>query len=181
MTFLFLIALITFLLYLVAVLDLLRGNRTVQALRDVPPLPESDPIRVSIIVAARNEQRNIREALQSLLELDYPDYELIVVDDRSEDETGRILDEMAAASPRLKVIHVDTQLNAQLAATAAVQLRSNPAVVLFNGFSGSQENVAGEIATQRLLPIAASHGLSDETYAELMTGALRILKKLGRA
>jgi ABC-type branched-subunit amino acid transport system substrate-binding protein len=44
---------------------------------------------------------------------------------------------------KLKVIHEDTQLNAQLAATAAVQLRSNPAVILFNGFSGSQENVAG--------------------------------------
>jgi len=107
MTFLFWIALITFLLYLVATLDLLRGNRTVQALRDVPPIPGSKPARVSIIVAARNEQRNIREALQSLLELDYPDYELIVVDDRSEDSTGWILDEMAAAYPRLKVIHVD--------------------------------------------------------------------------
>jgi succinate-semialdehyde dehydrogenase / glutarate-semialdehyde dehydrogenase len=36
------------------------------------------------------------------------------------------------------------------------------------------------IATQRVLPLAASHGLSDETYAEMMTGALRLLKKLGR-
>ncbi|HEY0619547.1 MAG TPA: succinic semialdehyde dehydrogenase [Kribbella sp.] len=36
------------------------------------------------------------------------------------------------------------------------------------------------VATQRLLPIAASHGLKDEAYAELMTTALRILKKLGR-
>jgi succinate-semialdehyde dehydrogenase/glutarate-semialdehyde dehydrogenase len=37
------------------------------------------------------------------------------------------------------------------------------------------------IATQRLLPIAASHGMSEETYAELITTALRVLKKLGRA
>ncbi|HEY3006331.1 MAG TPA: aldehyde dehydrogenase family protein, partial [Kribbellaceae bacterium] len=37
------------------------------------------------------------------------------------------------------------------------------------------------IATQRLLPIAASHGLSDQSYAELMTVALRVLKKVGRA
>jgi succinate-semialdehyde dehydrogenase/glutarate-semialdehyde dehydrogenase len=37
------------------------------------------------------------------------------------------------------------------------------------------------IATQRLLPIAASHGVSDQTYAEVMTTALRVLKKLGRA
>src|SRR6185369_3647515 len=108
MTFLFWLALITLLLYLAVTLDLLRGNRTVQALRDVPPVVSNIPVPVSIIVAARNEQRNIREALQSLIVLDYPDYELIVVDDRSEDETGRILDEMAAASPRLKVIHVDT-------------------------------------------------------------------------
>jgi len=40
-------------------------------------------------------------------------------------------------------IEVDTQLDAQLAATAAVQLRSNTAVLALNGFSGSQENVAG--------------------------------------
>lgn len=36
------------------------------------------------------------------------------------------------------------------------------------------------IAVQRLVPIAASHGLSDQAYAELMTKALRVLKKLGR-
>jgi branched-chain amino acid transport system substrate-binding protein len=44
---------------------------------------------------------------------------------------------------KLRAIEVDTQLNAQLAATAAVQLRSNPALLALNGFSGSQENVAG--------------------------------------
>jgi ABC-type branched-subunit amino acid transport system substrate-binding protein len=43
----------------------------------------------------------------------------------------------------LVAIHADTQLNPQVSATVAVQLRSNPAVVLVNGFSGSQENVAG--------------------------------------
>ncbi|MFG1908804.1 succinic semialdehyde dehydrogenase [Kribbella sp. NPDC048928] len=36
------------------------------------------------------------------------------------------------------------------------------------------------IATQRVIPIAASHGISDEKFAELMTGALRVLKKIGR-
>ncbi|HEU4948051.1 MAG TPA: succinic semialdehyde dehydrogenase [Kribbella sp.] len=37
------------------------------------------------------------------------------------------------------------------------------------------------IATQRLLPIAASHGLKEEAYAELLTGVLRVMKKVGRA
>jgi ABC-type branched-subunit amino acid transport system substrate-binding protein len=44
---------------------------------------------------------------------------------------------------KLKVLEADTQLNPQVAATTAVQLRSNKDVLAFNGFSGSQENVAG--------------------------------------
>lgn len=90
-----------------AALDLIIGNRMVRTLLDVSLLAGNIHLRVSIIVPARNEQRNIREALQSLLELNYPDYELIVVDDRSEDGTGQILDEIAATSSRLKVIHID--------------------------------------------------------------------------
>ena len=88
-------------------LDMIIGNRMVRALRDQSPLPGENIPRVSIIVPARNEQLNIREALHSLLELHYPDYELIVVDDRSEDDTGRILDEMAHSFPRLQVMHID--------------------------------------------------------------------------
>lgn len=107
MNALFWIAIASFLLTLLAALDLLRGNRSVQTLRDVSPLPYPGLPRVSIIVAARNEQRNIREALQSLLGLGYPDYELIVVDDRSDDATGSILDDLAYHNIRLKVIHVD--------------------------------------------------------------------------
>jgi branched-chain amino acid transport system substrate-binding protein len=45
--------------------------------------------------------------------------------------------------PKLKAIEADTQLNPQVAATVAVQLRSNKDVIAVNGFSGSQENVAG--------------------------------------
>jgi ABC-type branched-subunit amino acid transport system substrate-binding protein len=44
---------------------------------------------------------------------------------------------------KLKAIEADTQLSAQVAATVAVQLRSNKDIVAVNGFSGSQENVAG--------------------------------------
>ncbi len=107
MTILFWIALATLILTILAAFDLFSGNRSVRALRDSSPdsLPGSP--RVSIIVAARNEQRNIREALQSLLDLSYADYELIVVDDRSEDATGQILEEMAATHPGLKILRID--------------------------------------------------------------------------
>ena len=108
MTILLWLATCTFILTLLAAADLFIGNRSVRALREVSPDPPPNPPRVSIIVAARNEQRNIREALQSLLNLTYPDYELIVVNDRSEDGTGLILEEMGSTNPRLKVIHIDT-------------------------------------------------------------------------
>ncbi|MBV9228520.1 MAG: glycosyltransferase [Chloroflexi bacterium] len=55
--------------------------------------------QVSIIVPARDEERNIRRCVQSLLEQDYDCYEVIVVDDGSTDGTGRILDELAASHP----------------------------------------------------------------------------------
>ncbi len=59
--------------------------------------------------------------------------------------SGKAIPGTPAALKRVKLvaIHADTALNPQLAATVAVQLRSNPAVVLVNGFSGSQENIAG--------------------------------------
>jgi glycosyltransferase involved in cell wall biosynthesis len=70
--------------------------------------------RVCIIVPARNEAEHIEAALLSLLELDYPDYEVIAVDDRSDDATGAILDRMQsewrergeALHHRLKVLHI---------------------------------------------------------------------------
>lgn len=108
MTILFWLSLITLVLWTATALDIMIGNRTVRALRDISPEPPPDAPRVSIIVAARNEARNIRTALSSLLRLSYPHYELIVVDDRSDDGTGTILDEMAAAEPRLQVIHVNS-------------------------------------------------------------------------
>jgi hypothetical protein len=63
--------------------------------------------RVSIIVPARNEAAMIETAVRSLLAIDYPNYELIVVDDRSEDATGEILDRLKAEhGARLVVVHV---------------------------------------------------------------------------
>jgi cellulose synthase/poly-beta-1,6-N-acetylglucosamine synthase-like glycosyltransferase len=106
MSFLFWLAVITAVLYTVVALDVFIGNRSVGALRDVPGSPPPDAPLVSIITAARNEERNIREGLRSLLAVDYPNLEFILVNDRSEDATGAILDEMAAQAPHLNVVHV---------------------------------------------------------------------------
>ena len=65
--------------------------------------------RVSIIVPARNEEEHIEPALTALLKLDYDNYEVIAVNDRSSDRTGEVMDRIACtadASGRLKIIHV---------------------------------------------------------------------------
>ncbi|HEY6408791.1 MAG TPA: glycosyltransferase, partial [Ktedonobacteraceae bacterium] len=55
--------------------------------------------RVSVIVPARNEEHNIRHCIESLLQQDYANYEVIVVDDGSTDGTSRILDELITTHP----------------------------------------------------------------------------------
>jgi cellulose synthase/poly-beta-1,6-N-acetylglucosamine synthase-like glycosyltransferase len=70
--------------------------------------PEGNP-RVSIIVPACNEEADIEEALNSLLALDYGNYEVIAVDDRSTDRTGEIMDRVgssAAGHELLRILHV---------------------------------------------------------------------------
>ncbi len=57
---------------------------------------------VSILVPARNEAANIEECLQGLLAQDYPNLEVIVLDDGSTDGTGRIVDTLAVDAPRLR-------------------------------------------------------------------------------
>ncbi len=69
----------------------------------VPP-PEAAP-RISVIVPARNEERNIARCLDGLLSQTYPDYELIVLDDRSTDSTPAILQRYAARDKRLSVLN----------------------------------------------------------------------------
>jgi glycosyltransferase involved in cell wall biosynthesis len=75
-----------------------------------PVTPFGNP-SVSIIVPARNEEADIEQTLNQLLLLDYPNYEITAVDDRSNDRTGEIMDRVAELSgtkekTRIKVIHV---------------------------------------------------------------------------
>ena len=62
---------------------------------------------ITVVVPARDEGESLRQAMQTLLDLDYPKLRIVAVDDRSRDDTGKILDELAAGSERLAVVHVD--------------------------------------------------------------------------
>jgi glycosyltransferase involved in cell wall biosynthesis len=111
-------------LALVAVLALIQlawGYFNIPSLRDVPPPSKNDAPRVSIIVAARNEERHIRAAVRSLSAQSYSPLELIVVDDRSEDDTARILHDLAGTDRRLRIVRIDRLPDGWLGKTNALQ------------------------------------------------------------
>lgn len=71
-----------------------------------PKLSEDSLPRVSVIVAAKDEEANILRCLQALDKLEYPDgrLEIIIVDDNSSDGTGKIIDGFIADKPRFRKI-----------------------------------------------------------------------------
>jgi len=94
-----------------------------------PVTPQGNP-HVSIIVPACNEEETIEQGLTQLLALDYDNYEIIAVDDRSTDHTGEIMDRVAAgalAHGRLRVIHLDTLPSGWLGKTHAMWTATNQA------------------------------------------------------
>ena len=83
-----------------------RGMARLPTLDDVSLLEDGQYPRVSILVAARNEASKLPAALTSLLVQDYPNYEVILVNDRSQDETPGILDKFDQGHDHLKVTHL---------------------------------------------------------------------------
>jgi cellulose synthase/poly-beta-1,6-N-acetylglucosamine synthase-like glycosyltransferase len=106
-------ALTTLVLAIAALVWIVQGTRAWRGMGRIPRITDVAPLtgerlpRMSILFAARNEAEKLPAALASLLTLDYPDYEVIAVNDRSSDRTGRILEEFAAAHRNLKVARID--------------------------------------------------------------------------
>jgi glycosyltransferase involved in cell wall biosynthesis len=75
-------------------------------IKDFPPAADGDCPHVSLLFAARDEEEKLPAALATLAAIDYPHLEIIGVNDRSQDSTGRILDDFAVAHPRFRVVHV---------------------------------------------------------------------------
>ena len=68
------------------------------------PEPDEWPA-LSVIVPACNEGDTLEPAATTLLEQDYPNLEIILIDDRSDDETGEVIDRLAAGNERVRPLH----------------------------------------------------------------------------
>lgn len=103
---LLLLAAVNLLICVAVGVPLFLGMRRLCKLETVEPITDETLPKASVIVPARNEERDVEEGLQSLLRLDYPDLEVLVVNDRSTDRTGEILDRIATEHPQLQVVHI---------------------------------------------------------------------------
>ncbi|HRZ78266.1 MAG TPA: glycosyltransferase, partial [Bacteroidales bacterium] len=66
---------------------------------------------VSVIICARDEYHNLKENLPFILHQDYPDFEVIVVNDASDDDTGYLLEDLAKDYPHLQPVTIHSDLN----------------------------------------------------------------------
>ncbi len=73
--------------------------------------PSTSKPAVSVVIAARNEYHNLVKNLESVLQQDYPDFEVIVVNHASTDETKYYLEEMKGRFTNLKTVQIDRDLN----------------------------------------------------------------------
>ncbi|GIW94889.1 MAG: hypothetical protein KatS3mg110_2930 [Pirellulaceae bacterium] len=85
-----------------------RGIRQLVRIENITSQPRQPYPKVSIVLAARNEERHVRSAIQTLSRMDYPHLEIIAVDDRSTDGTREILEQLAAQDSRISVLHIDS-------------------------------------------------------------------------
>lgn len=103
------LAWLTVILWSAVLIDTWIGFRRFPKLGAFQHSPLTDPARsrrLSVIVAARDEEASIKQSIESQLTSTWSDVEWILVNDRSSDQTGQIMDELARKDGRIRVVHV---------------------------------------------------------------------------
>lgn len=108
---------------------------------DAPPRTIETP-GVSVLVPCYNEGDNAEETLTQALALDYPDFEVIAIDDGSSDNTGEVLDRMAARHQRLRVIHLAQNQGKAVALQAGALLARHEILLCIDGDALLDQNCA---------------------------------------
>ena len=94
-------------------------------------VPDTPP--VSVLIPSFNEGDNAEETVSHALALDYPEFEVIAVNDGSTDDTGEILERLAARHPRLRVVHLAENQGKAVALQAGSLLANHEILVCIDG------------------------------------------------
>ncbi|TSJ41107.1 glycosyltransferase [Mucilaginibacter corticis] len=107
---------------------LISGHKSLSAYVVEDELPEVNT-PISVIISARNEAQNLAENLPSILEQNYPDFEVVVVNDCSSDNSDVVLDDLKRTYPHLKVVtiteHVRFKTGKKFALTLGIKAAKN--------------------------------------------------------
>ena len=87
----------------VILINLILNLKSIRSPRVTSAVPENPPL-ISVLIPARNEEDNIATCLESLQKQDYPNFEIIVLDDNSEDRTAEIVSELAKRDERIRLV-----------------------------------------------------------------------------
>lgn len=88
---------------------------------------------ISILVPCYNEGENAEETLGTACAVDYPDFEVIAINDGSRDNTGEVLDRLAQRLPKLRVVHLAANQGKATALNAGALMAKNELVVGIDG------------------------------------------------
>ncbi len=127
MNFSLMLALISFTATLYISLEIIAGLRKMGDLHEVAPIAGKDQPMVSIIVPACNEERTIEPGLISVLNQEYENLEIIVINDRSTDRTREVLQRLQREYPRLQVHDIRVLADGWMGKTHALDFGANRA------------------------------------------------------
>ncbi|WP_321888091.1 poly-beta-1,6-N-acetyl-D-glucosamine synthase [Paraburkholderia bannensis] len=91
--------------------------------------------KVAVIVPCYNEESNARRVLSHLATLDYPNYEIIAINDGSRDRTGEVLNALSAEIARLTVVHHSKNEGKAIGLTTATVVTDAPYLMCIDGDS----------------------------------------------
>lgn len=116
---------------LLALVFVLRKERLERWLRQPPVAANKPP--VSVLIPCFNEGANLADTLHHALAINWPDWEVIAINDGSGDDTGRQLEVWAAADPRLRVVHLAENQGKAMALRTGALLARHELLVCIDG------------------------------------------------
>ncbi|HMU86666.1 MAG TPA: poly-beta-1,6-N-acetyl-D-glucosamine synthase [Agitococcus sp.] len=114
-----------------AILFYWRNERKQGSYQQPTPLANTPP--VSVLIPCYNEGDNAEETLTHALALDYPEFEVIAINDGSKDNTAEVLDRLATQYPRLRVVHLAQNQGKAMALQAGSLLANYEILICIDG------------------------------------------------
>lgn len=101
--------------------------------RKQPVLPEPSEHACSIIIPCFNEEAQVRDTIKFAMQTQYPNFEVIAVNDGSKDGTAEILDELLLQYPKLRVVHLAENQGKAYALRAGAMVSKNEYLICIDG------------------------------------------------